>query len=217
MVEGRGKDRRALRPPAAVAPSRRRGGPRTSARTPPWGYYLILRGPLGIGKTTIAGELARRLPATVVSIDAILDREQLEAWEDGYVALRSFLRANDVAAREAAPVLRAGGAVVFDGNFYYQAQLDDLRARLPAPHVVLTLVAPLAVCVDRDRHRAVPLGEDGARDVYRKVAEVDPGTPVDAEGSPEEVVGTIVRLLAAWRGRVRPPVVAAGKARRVGA
>jgi len=36
-------------------------------------YYVIIRGPLGVGKTTISRSLAKSIGAMVVSIDQIAD------------------------------------------------------------------------------------------------------------------------------------------------
>lgn len=154
-----------------------------------------MRGPLGVGKTTVAAALATAVGGHLVSIDQILDQHGLEEWEDGYISVRSFLRANDFAIAEAKPVLRSGVPVVFDGNFYHRPAIDDLLRRLEAPHVVFTLRAPLSVCIERDRHRSVPLGEEAVREVFAKVSEVDYGVDVDACRPLSEVVPELVRRL----------------------
>jgi predicted kinase len=159
-------------------------------------YYTVIRGPLGIGKTTISNALARVLAGHLVSIDAILDQHNLEEWEAGYISERSFLRANDFAIAEARPVLGRGTPVIFDGNFYHRTSIDDLARRLDFPHAVFTLKAPVAVCLERDRDRPVSFGEESVRDVYAKVSELDYGIDVDARGPVSEIVPEIVRRLA---------------------
>ncbi|HYK93110.1 MAG TPA: AAA family ATPase, partial [Thermoplasmata archaeon] len=104
-------------------------------------FCLIVRGPLGVGKTTVSEALAKLLHARVVSIDQILERHNLEEWEDGYISVGSFLRANDFALEEAGPHLRQDIPVIVDGNFYHRAAIDDLLARVHVPHAVVTLVA----------------------------------------------------------------------------
>jgi len=146
-----------------------------------------------VGKTTVANALAKALPGHVVSIDAILDRHGLEEWEGDYISVQSFLRANALAAEEARQVLAQELPVIFDGNFYFRAQIDDLLERLEFPHAVFTLRAPLSECIARDARRAVPLGEESARMVYSKVGEVEYGTGVDALRPVPEVVAEIVR------------------------
>ena len=157
------------------------------------GFYVVVRGALGVGKTTVATALTSALRGHYLSVDSILDRNGLEEWEDGYVALRSFLRANEILVAEATPLLRDGIPVVVDGNFYFRAQIEDLTRRLPFPHAVFTLKAPLETCLERDRNRPLSLGEQGVRDVFAKVSEVEYGEGIDALRSVAEVVDDIVR------------------------
>ena len=170
---------------------------------PPAGFYLIVRGPLGAGKSTIARRLARRLRGRYVSIDRILEERDLERWEDGYISEASFLRANEFAARAADRFLRHGTPAIVDGNFYWPRAIDDLIDRLPYAHAVLTLRLPVGKCRVRDAGRARPLGDAAVRDVYRKVTSFDRGLRVDARGSIDEVVARA--LDAARLGGVRLP------------
>ena len=138
------------------------------------GYYVIVRGPLGVGKTTISKALATAIGAEVVSIDAIADTD----WDGGSVRL--YVNANQVAASRARKALAKGTPVVFDGCFYWKTQIKDLENRLKYPHQVFTLKAPLSVCIERDSHRKVVHGAVGAQQVFRKVTRFDYGFPVDA-------------------------------------
>ena len=137
-------------------------------------FYVILRGPLGVGKTTVATALARSIEGVAVSIDAIADPD----WDGGSLGL--YLRANRVAARRARDALARGTPVVIDGCFYWKTQLRDLERRLPFAHTVITLRAPLSICVRRDAGRAVVHGAAATRQVYRKVTRLQYGLPVDA-------------------------------------
>jgi predicted kinase len=92
-------------------------------------FYLIVRGPLGAGKTTVARAVAERLGARVVSIDDLLDRFE---WDGG--SERLFRKANAVAAEQASEWLERGVPVVVDGNFYWPRLLAELQERLPYPH-----------------------------------------------------------------------------------
>lgn len=159
------------------------------------GTCVIIRGALGAGKTTIAHALAEAIEGRVVSIDAILDRHGLEEWESGYISERSFLRVNDFAIEEALPYLRVGRSVIFDGNFYYRRAIEDLLDRLPYPHQVFTLKVPVDECRERDRRRAVPLGDEAVQEVFAKVAEVDCGIDVDGCRPVPEIVAELVRRL----------------------
>ena len=158
----------------------------------PVSFFVIVRGPLGVGKTTMARRLARDLRGEYVAIDEVLERHDLERWEDGYISERSFLRANEFAVEAAEVALRQGEPVVIDGNFYWRSALEDLERRLAYPHIVFTLKAPLAICIARDAARGAPLGDEGTRAVHAIVSRFDYGVPIDASGALEE---TYARLL----------------------
>ncbi len=169
-------------------------------------YSVVIRGPLGVGKSTIAITLARTLEAHYISIDRILEDHELEEWDDDRISLRSFLRANAIAADQAQPSLEAGQSVIFDGCFYWREQLDDLAGRSDGGLQVFTLAAPLRVCVERDKTRPLPLagvepqggnqqGEQAVKEVYKLVAEVPCGVTIDASGPAEATAGAILRYL----------------------
>lgn len=171
-------------------------------------YYLLLRGPLGVGKSTVASRLARALGGVCVSVDAILEEERLEVWDDDRISLQSFLNVNTVVVERARASLATGTPVVVEGNFYWREAIEDLVDRLPAPHWVFSLAAPEAVCLERDRQRppsppdrspraGESLGSEAVAAVYRLVAAVPYGTPIDATGPVDSVVATIRSSLGA--------------------
>jgi predicted kinase len=134
-------------------------------------YYILIRGPPAVGKTTVATRLARRLRAHYISIDATLKAFHLDTLQYGRIPRRNFLRANDVVVPDAIDRLRAGQVVILDGNFYYAAQIQDLIRRLSSlgftDHVIFSLEAPLQVCVARDASRPSGIGARNVRHVYR--------------------------------------------------
>lgn len=154
-------------------------------------FYILVRGPLGVGKSVVSKELAQRVRGVRISIDDILDRRGL--WYDG--ALSEFIGANVFASRQARVLLDAGRPVVFDGNFYWKSQIADLIRRLPYVHRVFTLDAPLSTCVRRDGRRAHPHGPAAAAEVYRKTRRFEYGTRVDATVSVDRVVRRMLARL----------------------
>ncbi|HXQ79433.1 MAG TPA: ATP-binding protein [Thermoplasmata archaeon] len=150
-------------------------------------YYLLVRGPLGVGKTTVSHRLVRELHAEYVSIDRILDERGF--WDSG--RLSEFVKANRVAAERARPTLVSGTPVIFDGNFYWKTQIRDLVRRLDFPHAIFTLTAPLSDCTARDARKGSPHGSKGAREVYAKSTAFNSGTSIDATGSVDSVVRSI--------------------------
>lgn len=169
-------------------------------------YYVILRGPLGVGKSSVSRRLAQVLRAEHISFDRVL--EEFDIWYSG--RLSEFLRANVVVARRAGRVLKRGSNVILDGNFYWKTQIRDLEKRLDQPHFVFTLHAPLRVCIERDARRDAPHGTPATREVYAKSTRFEYGARVDATQSLESVVREIASTVSAHRGRARK-----GKANRV--
>ena len=149
------------------------GGP--PSRPPP--FFVILRGPLGVGKTSVSHALAQAIGGQVVSIDEFGEVD----WDGGSLGL--YLNGNRVAEERARPLLAKGVPVIFDGCFYWKGQIRDLERRLRHAHTVVTLNAPLAVCIERDSHRALVHGADAAREVYRKATRFRWGIPIDATQS----------------------------------
>ena len=152
-------------------------------------YYVIVRGPLGAGKTTVSDRIADQIAASHIAIDEILEKYGLERWDEDCISEGSFLDANGIAAKQAMADLQRGVPVVIDGNFYWKSAVKDLEKRLPFPHVVLTLKVSLAVCIARDAQRAPPHGAEAAAEVYAKATSFDYGIPLDATGSVDLVVG----------------------------
>jgi predicted kinase len=163
-------------------------------------YFLIVRGPLGAGKSTVSRALARALGGRVVSVDAVLETMR---WDGGSEAL--FLKANERLAERVEALARRGVPAVVDGNFYWRSALDDLRRRLALPSAVFTLRVPLEVCVARDRGRRRSYGARATREVFAKVSRVRAGRPIDGTGEVPTIVQEIVRALPPREiGRGRP-------------
>jgi GrpB-like predicted nucleotidyltransferase (UPF0157 family)/broad-specificity NMP kinase len=160
-------------------------------------FFIIIRGPLGCGKSTISMKITKILNAEYIPIDRVLDEHNLtEDREDGYVSQRSFKKANKIIAQKAKKKLQSRTPIVFDGNFYWKSQIDDLIQRLDFPHYVFTLKAPLEVCIERDRQRGKTHGEDAAGVVYKKATEFDYGIVIDISKSLNEAVENILSYIS---------------------
>ncbi len=160
-------------------------------------YYIIIRGPLGCGKSTIAEKVSLEINAQRFEVDKVLDEHNLtEDKEEGYISQKSFKRVNELIVPKAKEYLDNGTPVIFDGNFYWQSQIEDLISRLNYPHHVFTLKASLEVCIERDSKRTPPHGVGAATVVYNKTNSFDYGTIIDVTKPIEESVNEIMEQLS---------------------
>ncbi len=144
-------------------------------------YYLIIRGPLGIGKTTVAKKLAARLRAIYISIDSVLEENDLDKVKGKWIPVKNFIKTNNIALPKANGALARGKIVIFDGNFYRKKQLQHLIQSLKAPHYLFTLKAPLDICIRRDSGRKKRYGKDATAAVYNLVEKFDYGIVIDTK------------------------------------
>lgn len=153
-------------------------------------YFIIIRGPLGCGKSTVAQELAKRLNGEYISVDDILEKHGLDKVgpDAECIPAENFIKANEIVLPDVKKRLAAGQIVIFDGNFYHKEPIEHLIKNLPYPHHVFTLKAPLEVCIERDRNRAKTLGPDATRAVWILVSRFDYGTAIDASDSLDETI-----------------------------
>lgn len=160
-------------------------------------YYIIIRGPAGVGKTIIGEKLAEKLNGQLISFDMVLDENGL-----GYVPGEecvpgeNFFKANKIVFSLADNELKKGEIVVIEGNFYHISPLEDLIDQLDYPHFVFTLKASVNECVERDKTRK-GIGEKRIKDVYNLVSRFDYGQIVDTNNKvPEEIIQEIILYLS---------------------
>ena len=159
-------------------------------------FFVLIRGPLGVGKTTIARALSQRLGAAYVSVDRVLADNGLDKVEGECIPVENFVKVNALVCPQAISALVDGVPVVFDGNFYHERQITHLLESVPGAHYVFTLQAPLDVCIARDSQRARVYGEDAAAAVHYLVSRVDYGIGIDTVGkTAEDVIQEIIALL----------------------
>ncbi len=152
---------------------------------------LLIRGPLGVGKSTVAKAVADKLDASYVSIDGVLEELGLDTADENGIPLENFLAANAHVIER----LKSDVTAVIDGNFYHKEQVDDFVARFGDAVRIVTLKAPVDVCIERDKARERSYGEDAARAVHSMVSSFDAGAVVDTDNKTEdEVVIEILRL-----------------------
>lgn len=152
-------------------------------------HFIIIRGPLGVGKSTIAAKLAEKIKGRVISIDAKLVELGFDKVQGESIPLKNFLKVNEFILEDAKYYLEHNISVIFDGNFYFKEQIKDLIDKFSDYKCnVFTLKASLDSCVSRDARRNNSYGVDAARAVYFLVAKFDYGQIIFAEGNSAEFV-----------------------------
>ena len=161
-------------------------------------YFIIIRGPAGVGKTIIARKLAKLLHAYHISIDSILAKHNLDDLDyvSGNLCIpeHKMLAANRIIIPMAQKKLAADQIVIFDGNFYHKSQIENLLTQLKFPHFVYTLKADLKVCLTRNKRRTHPLDDQAVRDVFELVSKFNYGIVVDTNRqTTDETVSEIAK------------------------
>ena len=139
---------------------------------------IIIRGPLGIGKSTISKKLAKDLVATYFSVDEILAKNKLDVidFEIGCIPEENFLKINDLIIPLIQENINKNKSVVVDGNFYHKIVLEHLISKLNQKDVfVFTLKASKDICINRDAQREKSYGVVAATAVHELVSRFDYG------------------------------------------
>jgi len=160
-------------------------------------YYIIIRGPLGCGKSTIAKKLAQKLDAEYMGVDEVLEERGLDKVPPDAPCIPSenFIKANEIIIPSAREKLSGGKVVIFDACWYHKEAIEHLINNLQFPYYVFTIKASLEVCIKRDAGRAKTHGEDAARAVYGLVSRLDYGTNIDASDSLDKTIDEILSYL----------------------
>lgn len=160
-------------------------------------YFIIIRGPLGVGKTTISKRLADMLGAEYFSIDKIFEEYQLDPSDPELesIPVSSYIKAHDIVLPAAHEALARGQVVIFDSCYYFKEPIEQLIQQLPYDHYIFSLKAPLEVCIDRDSKRDKVYGKEAAEAVHNLVARFDWGNVIDTSKGIDLAVTEILSFL----------------------
>lgn len=161
------------------------------------GYYIIIRGSAGVGKTTISNLLAKKIKAEIISFDKIMKSLGADYVPgDKWIPLEAFLKAHEIELPNLKEKLQNGINLIIDHNFYHKEQIEDLIKSLGFQHFVFTLKADLNECIRRDKTRKGELGKEATKSVFKLVSAFNYGIDIDTnEKTPAEIVDEILHHL----------------------
>lgn len=143
---------------------------------------IIIRGPLGVGKSTVAKAVAEKIGGVYISVDQMLEDNGLDKTVEGEgIPLANFLKANEIIVQEAQQAHNQGTPTVIDGNFYFKEQMEELVKMLGDGVISFTLKASMETCITRDASRPKPYGEDAVRAVHMLVSAFDHGIIINTD------------------------------------
>jgi len=145
---------------------------------------IIIRGPAGVGKTTIAKKLARVLNANYYSFDDIMKVNKLDNIVGDGIPTENFIKANEIIIA----LIRQKNVVVFDGCFYRKKQIDHLLNKLKDNVHIFTLDTDINECLKRNKHRKNPMTNDNVKQVYNLVSKLQVGITIDTTGKTVEEI-----------------------------
>jgi len=138
-------------------------------------YYIVIRGPPAVGKSTISKILEKRLNAFHISMDRARREHNCNFTE------KEKLLALEKTLPKALSKLKEGKIVIFNEAFYYPKQIKYLEDNLPYKGFIFSLIAPLSYCKKRNKER-MPDGlkdENRVVEVYELVNKFDCGIKID--------------------------------------
>lgn len=141
---------------------------------------IIIRGPAGVGKSTISRIVAAKLSALHISFDDILRNNKLDKIEGDGISAKNFILGNELAldiVKQTKPRF-----IVFDGCFYRDEQIKHLTNSIKAKFFIFTLKATLQECLMRNNERGKPMPDKAVEEVYSLVNKKDYGVIIGTSG-----------------------------------
>jgi len=141
-------------------------------------FYILIRGPAGSGKTTIAKELSKIYNAHHICIDTIKHKLGLKHSEV------EKIEANKKIIKEAKDYLKQGRIVIIDEVLYYPKQLSQLE-NISYPSYLFSLNTSLSCCLKRNEKRREEegrtLSDNNVKLVHNLVSKLKKGIEINTE------------------------------------
>ena len=159
-------------------------------------YYILIRGPAAVGKSTIVKKLADSIKAHHISFDELMRKSELDTFVGEGIPTENFVKANQMIIPKVKEKLKKNIPVVLDGCFYRKEQLKHLLKNLQYKHFIFSLEASLKDCIARNKTRESPMTDKAIKDVYRLVAKIKVGIRIKTSGrNVKEIIQEIINHL----------------------
>lgn len=158
-------------------------------------YFIIIRGPAGVGKSTIANDLSKILKvkhlhyySDNIHFDKLMKKHRLDTIEGDGISAENFIKANNLVLNKAISHLNKNKIVIFDGCFYRKEQIEHLLKNLPYDYYIFSLNASVDVCLERNRTRKKDVSDKDIRKVHNLVSKHECGIIVDTNNKTKEQI-----------------------------
>jgi len=160
-------------------------------------YFLIVRGPAGVGKSTISKLVSEKINAKVYHYDRIMKGFGYnyipgEKW----VPLHKFISADKKMIPKFVNLLEKESNLILEGNFYHVEQINNLVSKINFLSVVVTLKGSLETCIKRNKDRGEKMAREVIEEVYSIMPEFKEGIHIDTDDKDvEKIVDEIMNHL----------------------
>lgn len=150
-------------------------------------HLIIIRGPAGSGKTTIAKILADRMRIKHIALDELLAKARLDRVDTklGCIPIANFLAIQEDILSEIEKQIKTS-SIIIDGNFYFKEQIEFFKNNWKLNTYVITLTCKLETCINRDLRRKNPIGKKAITEIYNLVSKFEYGFVVNIDGKTRE-------------------------------
>lgn len=138
-------------------------------------YCIIIRGPAGVGKTTITKKLAKEINAKYFSFDKIMESNKLDHIVGDGIPSKNFIKANKIILH----LIKEEKRIILDGCFYRKKQISNLLKNLKTKVYIFTLNTTILECTKRNKKRKNPLKNYDVEQVHNLVSKLKIGINID--------------------------------------
>ena len=101
-------------------------------------YFIVIRGPAGVGKSIISKELSKKIKSRVYPYDRVMRGFGFNYIPgDKWIPLNKFLKADKLMIPKFKQKLKEGTNLILDGNFYHKEQIDNVISNMKSQALLI--------------------------------------------------------------------------------